>query len=132
MTISQYATIVGHMKRLQIVLLAVLINFVALSPAIVLTGCKTPSVQKQSVTTLWSLGKTVDTTYRAYLDLVIAGKLPTNSVPKVSQAYGTFQKAFKVGVELVASNTNAFPPQVTLDAAAAFNTEVNNAKKRTP
>lgn len=105
---------------------------VMMSSSVIVTGCKSPTVQSQAVKTLFSVGTAVDTTYKAYLDLVISGQLATNSVPKVAQAYGTFQNAFRVGVELVASNTNAAAPQITLDAAAAFNTAVSNAKKGIP
>lgn len=100
----------------------------ALTLPVVTTGCKT-SQQKLAVNTLFTVGKTVDATYKAYLDLVISGKLATNNVPRVSADYRTFQQVYSTGIEFVAGNTNAAAPQMVLDAAKAFSNTVDAAKK---
>lgn len=94
-------------------------------------GC-TATQQKRTVNTMATIGEGVNSSYMAYLDLVVSGKLATNSVPQVSKSYGLFQDAFRAGVEFVAGNTNSAPPQSVLDAAAGFNNTVTAAKKGTP
>lgn len=95
---------------------------------VVTTGCNTTQ-QKQTVNTLFTLGKTVNMTYAGYMDLVVAGRVSTNSVPKVAKAYNTFQDAFNAAVTVVAGNTNAVPPQSVYDAQAALVQAIASAKK---
>lgn len=105
----------------------------------VVTGCAflkrvtgNETTQRTTYNTIWSLAAGVDAGYRAYWDLVIADKLTTNSVPKVSAAYDSFQGSLKIALVLVEGNTNALPTQSLADSAANFNTVVTAARKDTP
>ena len=105
--------------------------FVALSLAmcpILATGCKTPTQQKQTVNTMFTIHKTVDLALDGYYALVIKGVVTTNGVPKVSAAYNQFQSAFAAAVVIVGSSTNAMVPQTVADAAAQVTAEITAAK----
>jgi hypothetical protein len=122
--------------RLKNLLLTVLIALSTLSvptalmvAPTVLTGC-TSTGQKKAVNTLFSLGQTVDTSYQSYMDLVVAEKVSTNSLPIVAQAYLQFQNAFNLATVMVGSNTNATTiPADVLNAAAGVNAAIAKAKK---
>jgi len=93
-------------------------------------SCKSPSVQKKTVNTLYSLHVSVDKALNAYLDLVIQNTLKTNSVPKVLSAYDQFQGAYNVSLLFVAYNTNAVPPQTVIDSAANVLNTITTAKEQ--
>jgi hypothetical protein len=98
-----------------------------------LTGCKTtPTVQKQSVNTLFTLHKTADAALDGYLDSIHKGVVATNDLPAVLRAYTTFQTAYNAAVNIVAANTNGLPTQAVQDAAASFATAIATAKSKTP
>lgn len=119
------------MKRFLLSLSLVAAFFVVgMSGSIVLIGCKSPTVQKQSVNTLFTLHKTADAALDGYLDSIHKGIVATNDLPKVLSAYTTFQNAYNAAVTLVASNTNAVPPQALQDAAAEFASAVSTADKK--
>lgn len=102
---------------------------VALPIAATLTACKSPSTQRASVNTLFTVGKTVDVAYRSYLDLIVAGDVATNAVPQIAGKYNQFQTAFALAVALVASNTNAPAPPSLIAEAAILTGQIENAKK---
>jgi len=58
---------------------------------------------------LYSVGHATDSAYKVYLDMVVAGQIKTNGVPKVSALYNTFQVNYRVALELVQFNTKAAP-----------------------
>lgn len=80
----------------------------------ILIGCAT----NRTFQTLSATEQAVDIGYRAYIDLVIQGKVKTNNVPIVAHAYNDFQAAMKAAVLLSQSNTNAPASQSILDAAS--------------
>lgn len=94
-----------------------LIAAAAVVPQLFLTGCQAPSAQRQAFNTVWTLASTVNESWKAYCDLVIAGQLPTNNVPKVAETYNNFQLALKAASVGVMLNTNA-PPSPELTRAA--------------
>lgn len=114
-----------------IVMLCAAVVCINLTPLIfvvpLIQGCQAPSAQRQTYNTIWSTATTVNDSYRAFLDLVIAGQIPTNSVPQVAQRYGEFQMALNAALLLVASNTNAPPPPALTEAAQAFTVTINAA-----
>lgn len=73
------------------------------------TGCNT-SQQKVAYNTIYSVEKGVTASYDGYLDTVITGKTPTNSVPAVSKAYNHFQGGVLIALDAVQFNTNALAP----------------------
>lgn len=96
--------------------LALIIGTMTGVPAII-TGCST-SQQRTAVNSLFTVGNTVDSAYKAYLDGVVAGAIKTNDVPEISRQYVVFQRAFAVAVETSALSSNA-PPSVELSNAAS-------------
>lgn len=80
----------------------------------ILVGCAT----NKTFQTLSATEQAVDIGYRAYMDLVIQGKLKTNNVPVIAHAYNDFQATMKAAVLLSQSNTNAPASQSVLDAAS--------------
>lgn len=80
----------------------------AVSGALV-TGCNT-SQQKVAYNTIYSVEKGVTASYDGYLDTVITGATPTNSVPTVSKAYNHFQGSVALALDAVQFNTNALAP----------------------
>lgn len=94
-----------------------------------MTGCST-SQQRQTINTLYSVGQTTDAAYKSYLDLVVAGKVPTNSVPGVSARYAEFQQAFSAAIVLSTLNTNAPPTPAVTAAAANLTSAIAVAKSR--
>lgn len=100
----------------------------AVSP-VVFTACHTPTQQKVTVNTMFTLHKTVDAALDGYINLVITGKVPTNGLTKVTAAYNQFQSAFNVAVAFVASHTNAVIPQTVADAAANVSSTITAAKE---
>jgi hypothetical protein len=110
-------------------LTALILAFSLALPVAISTGCKSPTTQKVSVNTLFTLHKTADAALDGYLDLVNQGKLATNSVPKVLASYTQFQGVYNTAILFVANNTNAVPPQAVVDAAVDFANTVTSAKK---
>lgn len=110
------------MKRLLLALFLI----VAFCPAMT---CHNPTQQKLTVNTLTSLHQVVDASLNGYLDLVVAGKVRTNDVPRVLTSYGQFQGAYNAALVFALGNTNAVPPQYVVDAAASFSTTLTSAKQ---
>ena len=73
------------------------------------SGCKT-SQQQAAFNTLYSVEHTTVSAYDGYLDLVVAGKLTTNAVPRVAKSFNTFQASFLVALDAAQFNTNALAP----------------------
>jgi hypothetical protein len=99
----------------------------ALAIPLLFGGCQT-TPQRKTFNTVWTLGSTVNESYKAYLDLVIAGQLPTNNVRRVSMAYNRFQDALSAATVLITANTNAPPPPRLLSLGNEFFSTVNAAK----
>ena len=120
-----------NQKQNFIMAMIVLASFAApIIVAPIMTGCST-SAQRATYNTLSTIGSGVNASYAAYLDGVIAGRIKTNDVPKVSRQYNEFQQAFAAAVQLVQFNTNAPASQPVLDAAARFANTVADAQKGT-
>lgn len=117
------------MKQIKQIIVLVLLVVMLPSTVFLCNGCRTPSQQRRTFNTIWSLASVVDTSYKSYLDLVISGNLPTNSVPKVSRAYANFQLDLNVALLLVAGNSNAIPTAALANSAEHFSFEVTTAKQ---
>lgn len=83
------------------------ISFIALP--VVMTSCTT-SQQRVSYNTIYSLEKGATSAYDAYLDQVVSGKAPTNSLPAISKAFNKFQASALLALDAVQFNTNALAP----------------------
>lgn len=73
----------------------------------------------KTFTTLSATEQAVTIGYSAYLDLVVAGKVPTNNVPTIARAYDDFQAAMKAAV-LFSQTTNAPVTQTVIEAATTI------------
>lgn len=94
--------------------------------AIALTLCACSLFKSSSsntaVNTLGASEKLTSDAYSAYLALVVQGKVPTNNVPKISQAFNTFQALVTVTAASLATGTNA---AVTPDVLTGQNNVIN-------
>lgn len=91
-----------------------------------LIGCA--SQQRVTYNTLASVQVATTGAYSSYLDLVIQGKVTTNSVPTVSKDYDIFQTVWNGAVVVARWATNSPASQQVLDAAAVVVTDINKAK----
>ena len=99
---------------------------VSIGLALLLVGCM--STSRTIYNTLASVEATTTGAYGGYLNLVVQGKLPTNSVPAISKDYNIFQATWTAAVMIAQWNTNAVAPQPVLDASAKVLTGINIAK----
>ena len=92
-------------------------------------GCVHTSPQKVAVNALFTVGLSVNNSYSAYLDGVLQGHIKTNSFPKVSRDYQTFQQLFGLAVnELPGTNGIA----AALSNGAQVLADISLAKKGIP
>lgn len=71
-----------------------------------------------SYATLSATELAVDSAYKAYNDLLVQGKIPIETLPKVSNSYDTFQSAMRVAILVARSNPES-PASADLASAAA-------------
>lgn len=91
-------------------------------PLLFLWGCTLPQ-QRITYNTLYSTHVAVDAAYDGYNDLVLKGAVATNDVPKVAQAYRTFQASWNLALQAAMFTTNAItPPTVAAQAMAVLST----------
>jgi len=76
------------------------------------------SQQRITFNTISSMESGVDSAYKAYLDLVVTGKVSTNAVPSISQKYDLFQTAVRTSITVSTLSSNS-PPSGALTAQAA-------------
>jgi len=91
-----------------------------------LIGCASQS--KVLYNTLASVQVATTGAYNSYLDLVVQGKLTTNSVPVISKDYNLFQQVWSAAVYVAQWQTNSAVPQSVLDASSKVVTDINAAK----
>lgn len=105
----------------KILLTFVLLCSLALTPALT---CK-PS---PTYTTLATVEASTLAAYSSYCQLVVAGQIPTNSVPMVSRDFNLFQATMSATVAVAAQGTNSPTTQPVSDAAAKVISDINQAK----
>lgn len=96
--------------------------------AALLVGCST-TARRALHNTLYSVNVTTTAAYTGYIELVMAGQLKTNSVPKVSQQYSAFQRTFNLAVEQAQFQTNALASVEVLNLSTAVINQIETAKK---
>lgn len=69
-------------------------------------GCATNRVYK----TLYTVGHATDGVVRTYYQMVVAGTVPTNGVPRVSRTYTQFQAAYNAALAIAQFNVQAPAP----------------------
>jgi uncharacterized lipoprotein YajG len=80
-------------------------KLISLATLLLLVGCST-SQQTTTFNALSSIESVADVGYSNYVTLVIQGKVSTNSLPQVSQAYNTLHAAIATAALLDQSGTN--------------------------
>lgn len=93
-----------------------------------LPGMTCRTAQTTAYKTLAAVEATTMAAYTSYLQLVVAGAIPTNSVPAVTRDFTIFQATMEAAVTLAAQGTNAPTTQPVSDAAAKVLTDINLAK----
>lgn len=77
--------------------------------SLMFAGC-TSSQQTNTYKTLYGLEVATSAAYDAYSTEIIAGKVATNDLPKVSHAFDYFQSGMRLAVDAAQSNSNALAP----------------------
>jgi hypothetical protein len=91
-----------------------------------LIGCA--SQQKLLYNTLASVQSVTTGAFNGYLDLAVKGTIPTNSIPKISNDYNTFEQLWTAAVMVAQFNTNTVAPPVVVSASSNLLYEINVAK----
>jgi len=99
-----------------------------LGAILTLGGCGT-TAQSVSYQTIGSLETAVLNANASFLDSVVLGKTPTNSVPQVESAFNEAQMALHLAAVLASGGTNAPAPAATAAKANAFITTATTATK---
>jgi hypothetical protein len=95
-------------------------------------SCST-SQQRTAFNTLYSLENTATAAVDSYDSLLIQGKVPTNSAPRVAKAYNDFQAAMVLAVDAVHFNSNAVaPPSLVVESQDLVNLITTVEKGATP
>jgi hypothetical protein len=97
------------MKRTLQILLACAMISVPVTLPLAFSGCGT-TAQSRTYKTIYSVQAATVSAYEAYLGEVIAGRVKTNGVPRVSDAFNKFQAATLVAVDLAQNDTNSPAP----------------------
>lgn len=92
----------------------------------IVVGCASQS--KTVYNTLASVQVTTSGAYNAYLDLVVQGKVPTNSVPVVSRDYTIFQGVWNGAVQVASLGVQAPATAPVSAASAAVLADITAAK----
>lgn len=100
----------------------------ALACAVIAMGGCSTNQQSTAYKTIFGLEKTVAAADSAYLDLVIAGKVPTNDVPKVTKAFNQFQADVTLALDAVQFNTNALASASLITESQDILNVINTAK----
>lgn len=66
--------------------------------------------------------------FASYLDLVVTGKLSTNSVPVVSADYNAFKQVWSAAVVIAQWQTNSVAPANVTAASTKVLLDINQAK----
>ncbi len=96
------------------------INLLLLCTLLVAFGCKTTG----SYQTISATETIVLNANAAYLDAVVSGKVPTNSVPQVEQAFNETQMVLHAAVVTAQGNSSAQVPPDAAGTASAFTNRV--------
>ena len=101
-------------------------SFSAVVAVALLIGCA--SQNATAYKTLSSIQVTTSGAYNAYLDLVVQGKVPTNSVPAVSRDYTLYQSVWNSAVAVAAAGVSAPATAPVIDAANKVVSDITIAK----
>jgi hypothetical protein len=112
-------------KSLTIIAALVAVCFLG---SVIITGCTAPQ-QQVTFNTLYTVEHATVSAYDGYIELVIAGTVPTNGVPVVSKAFNAFQQSFLIALDVAQFNTNAIaPPSLVMESQNVINIITVNEK----
>lgn len=92
------------------------------------TGCGTLTPQQKTYATLATTGTLANSAFSAYMDLVVKGKVATNSVPAISAAYNSFQVVYGGALAVAQYNPNAVAPSNVVAQANSLVGQINLAE----
>lgn len=98
----------------------------AVGIAALLIGCATQSTIAYK--SLSAVEAATVTAYTTYLQGVVAGTIPTNSVPSITRDFMLFQSAMQATVAIASQGGNAPATQPINDASTKLLTEIATAK----
>lgn len=93
------------------------------------TGCKN-SPSTVAYQTIGATESAVQAANLAYLDSVVIGKTPTNSVPTVEAAFNSTQMALRAAAAIASGGSSAAVPASVLAQATAFTNTINAAQSK--
>lgn len=99
----------------------------AAGPVLVM-GCKA-SQQRAAYNTLATVQTVTVGAYDGYVSEIIAGRIKTNDLPRVSRQFNVFQAAFLVALDAVEYNTNALAPANLTTLSTDLLNLINTATK---
>jgi hypothetical protein len=105
-------------------------NLSAIAAIALLVGCATPA-SRTTFNSLASVQSITSGAWNAYLDLVIQGKLATNSVPIVSRDYSNFQNIWVAAVTVAELGVQGIATAPVTNASAVVLFDIATAKKGT-
>lgn len=92
--------------------------------ALVIVGCATSKTAYQSI---YTTEVAVSAANRIYLDQVVTGQVPTNSVPTVEAIFNDTQLALHSAAAIASGGSSAAVPAATLAKATGFTNAVRTA-----
>lgn len=118
--------------RVQSIAAVSLLAFCLCFPLVALQqGCAT-TTQTTTYNTLAATGQLVNGAFTAYMDLVVKGKVPTNSVPTMASAYNDFQQVYGAALTLAQYNPNAVAPSNVVASANTLVSKIALAEGKAP
>ena len=91
-------------------------------------GCTTPSAQSVIYQSIATTEAGVIAANAAYLDSVVTGITPTNSVPKVEAAFNDTQMALHTAASIASGGSSAPVSPAVFQKAVAFTNTINSVQ----
>lgn len=117
------------MRKFTVLILSALLCW---SPIVFIAGCSggcTTSQKSVAYKTLSATATTVDSSLKAYADLVVAGKVDQATQIKVADAKAKYEVAFKAAVEAARGDLNALTPENVKQLADQLSTALSAVLK---
>ena len=97
--------------------------------ALCLIGLLALSACRTYYNTLASVGITTRAAFDGYLDLVVAGKVSTNTVPKVARSYDAFQGVYSAVIASSQLGSNTVATASVIESSAKVISTIKEAKE---
>lgn len=118
------------MKRFQVLLLSLALCWAPLAFVAGCSGGCTTSQKAVAYKTLAAVQATVDSGFKAYAEVLVAGKVDQATQIKVTDAKAKYEVAFKAAVETARGNLESPTPEQVQTLADNLTTILNAVAKR--